>query len=196
MRRIVLLLVGIAWPVRAAHAQWHVGVDAGAVSFGAVARDTASDSRHATLGSAVTAGVRLERRIARLRIGLGAAVGGAGFAIADDSVVVGVKHAFRFVELTPEVAVQVITTTTGASLWVEAGPVLGIWMPDVSDTRLRGGVFGGLLVAAPLLSRVTGTFSGRATFMGSPFDAAELVPGFVPGTTPRLSAQVGVRYRL
>lgn len=196
MRRIASLLVGIAIPASAAHAQWRIGADAGALHFGAIARDTASDARRATLGSAVTAGVRLERGMARLRLALGAGLGGVGFAIEDDSVSVGVKHAFRFVELTPEVAVQVITTATGASLWVEAGPVLAVWMPDGSDARVRGGVFGGASVAVPLLSRVTGTFSVRAAVTASPFHESELIPGFVSRAAPRVSAQVGVRYRL
>jgi hypothetical protein len=197
MRRVATLLVPlIAFPMSVARAQWRIGADAASLHFGALAIDTASAGRRATLGSATAAGVRIERQIARVRVALRVGSGRAGFAIEDDSVSVGIKNVFRFVELTPEVAAPVIATAAGASLWVEAGPVLGIWMPDGSDTRLRAGAFGGASVVVPLATRVTGMFGVHATVTGSPFEETELVPGFALRTMPRVAAQVGVRYRL
>lgn len=196
MRHLVPLLACLVLPLDVARAQWQLGVDAGAFDFGAILRDTVSDDRWATLGSAVAVGVRLERGMGNVRIAFSVSTASTSLIVEDDTVFVGVKRAFRFVELTPEVAFRLATTSTGAAFWLEAGPVLGVWLPDGDEGRVRGGAFGGLGVAVPLLARVTGAFSLRATFTASPFEEGEVISDFARSTAPRVTAQAGVRYRL
>jgi len=198
MRYLVPLLVCFALPLGVARAQWRLGVDAGAFDFGAIARDTVSDGRWVTPGSALTASVRLERGIGqgRVRLAVGVSTASTSLIVEDDTVSVGIKGAFRIVELMPEVAVRLTTTSAGAAVWLEAGPLLGVWLPEGGEGRVRGGAFGGLGVTVPLLARVTGAFGVRATFSASPFEETELVPDFARCTASRVTAQAGVRYRL
>jgi len=196
MRYLIPLLACFTLPLGMARAQWQIGVDAGAFDFGAIARDTVSDARWVTLGSGVTAGVRLERGMGSVRIAFSVSTAGMSLVVEDDTVFVGVKRTFRVVELPPEVAFRLTTTSTGAAVWLEAGPLLGVWLPDGGEGRVRGGAFGGLGVAVPLLARVTGAFGVRATFSASPFEEGEVVSDFARSTAPRVTAQAGVRYRL
>jgi len=196
MRYLVSLLACLAIPSGVARAQWRLGADIGALDFGAIARDTVSDARWATPGSAMTAGVRLEREMGRVRLAVGVSTARTGLAIENDTVSVVVERAFRVVELAPEFAFRLATTATGAVFWLEAGPLLGVWLPDGDEGRVRGGAFGGLGVAVPLLARVTGAFGVRATFTASPFEETELPPDFALSTAAKVTAQVGVRYRL
>ncbi len=198
MRYLLALLACVAVPLSVAHAQWRIGADIGALDFGAIARDTLTDARWATPGSAVTAGVRVERGMGRgrVRLAFGVSTAGVGLAIESDSVSVGIKGAFRFVELMPEIAFRLTRTAAGAEFWLEAGPVLSVWLPDGSEGRVRGGGFGGVAVAVPLLARLTGAFGVRATFIASPLADPELPEDLVRCAAGRVTAQAGVRYRL
>ena len=196
MRYLIPLLTCFALPLGVARAQWSLGADLGALDFGAILRDTVSDARWASLGSAVTVGVRLERGMGNVRIALSVSTASTSLVVEDDTVFVGVKRSFRFVEMTPEVAFRLAASSTGAAFWLEAGPVLGVWLPDGSEGRVRGGAFGGVGVAVPLLARVTGALTVRASFTASPFEEGEVISDYARSTAPRVTAQAGVRYRL
>lgn len=196
MRYLVSLLACVAFSAGAVHAQWQLGVDLGVAYFGAIARDTVTEGQQATLGTALSPGLRIEREMGRVRLGVGVSTASMGLALENDTLWFGFKRAYRLFELAPEFAVRLTTSATGVVFWLEAGPLLDIWLPDGGDERARGGAFGGASLAVPLGGRLTGAFTFRASAMASPFDESDLVDDFVLSTTSRIAAQVGLRYRL
>lgn len=196
MPRVALLIVILTLPAPVLPAQWRVGVTAAALRFGAVAEDTVSGSRWASLTSPVVVVARIEREIGHVRIGLDVASGGAGLTIEDHAFALVAKHAFHLWEVAPGVGVRVAGPGAGASAWLEAGPVLDIWVAEGAGTRVRGGVHGSVSFAYSLSARVSGTLGVQGSITPSPFDRTDLTPGFERRAAKRRAILAGIRYRL
>jgi hypothetical protein len=196
LRTATLTVALLALVLPAAAAQWYIGATTGSQDFGAVADDTASGSRWVTLSASTALALRIERRLGRVSVAMDVAHSRAGFAVEDGEFALVAKDVFRLWEFAPELGVRAAGADTATSLWLRAGPILDVWLPDGADTRVRGGAFASASLLFPLLGRVTGELGLRGSVTPSPFNETELPPEFAGSAATRVTVLVGARYRL
>jgi hypothetical protein len=192
---VVAFLVAVL-PLQALSGQWRVGADVAALRFAPVAQQTGAGGQRTTLTDATSAALRIERQVGRLRLGLGIAHATSGFAVGDRDLVVEARDVFHLWEFAPEVAVRIAGADAHPTVWLHAGPVLGVWLPERDETRARTGAQAGASLAFPLHRRLSGAVRVAGSVTPCVFDAAELPPGFERRATRRLDVALGVRYRL
>lgn len=185
-----------ALPLRALSGQWLVGADVAALRFAAVAEETSSEGQWTTLTASTAAALRVERQFAQVRLGLGIVHARAGLAIGDRNLVVEARDVFRLWEFAPEVAVRIAGVGSQPTVWLHAGPLLDVWLPEGDETRSRAGAHAGASLTFPLLRRVSGTVRVQGSLTPSVFDADEPPPGFERRSTRRFEVAVGGRYGL
>lgn len=192
---VVAVLVA-ALPLRALSGQWLVGADVAALRFAAVAEETSSGDQWTTLTASTAAALRVERQFTRVRLGLGIVHARSGLAFGDRDLVVEARDVFSLWEFAPEVAVRIAGAGPPPTVWLHAGPLLDVWMPEGDETRSRAGAHAGASLMFPLLRRVSGTIRVQGSLTPSVFDADEPPPGFERRATRRFEVAVGARYRL
>lgn len=183
-----------ALPVRALSGQWLVGADVAALRFAAVAEETSSGGQWTTLTASTAAALRVERQFARVRLGLGIMHARSGLAIGDRDLVVEARNVFRLWEFAPEVAARIAGAGSQPTVWLHAGPLLDVWLPEGDETRSRAGAHAGASLTFPLLRRVSGTVRVVGSVTPSVFDADELPVGFERRSTRRFEVALGARY--
>ena len=185
------------WPLLAG-AQWQAGVELTAISFGAASSDTSTASTGTVFrpGGGTAVGARLERRWSRL--GLAVSVRRLHPAIVEETseLIVAAKNQMRFTEIAALLTVRLARLATGASLQVEAGPVVDIWEPQGLSERSEVGVATGLTLLFPLAGRLRGAVRAALAHSGSPFQSEDLPDRFVPHSMWRHSVAVGLVFRL
>lgn len=185
-------LVGVP---RVATAQWQVGLDLAWTSFGDAASDTSAGSSGAVFhpGAGGTVGVRIEHQWSRFGLAISAHRMKPTVAEESDVVIVAAKHQLRFTEIAPAVTVRIARLAAGASLHVQAGPVVDIWEPQGLSARSEVGVATGLTVLFPLTGRLSGAVRAMLAHSGSPFEGDDLPDRFEPHAMWRHAVSIGLQ---
>jgi hypothetical protein len=103
---ILTCCLAAAAPLRGQANRWHVALEAGEIRFGGSSVDTSSDSSGAFRPfRPATLGLRIERGLNRLGVGIGLLYGEADPAlIGPDATVIGYGGPLRLLELAPAVS--------------------------------------------------------------------------------------------
>lgn len=195
MPRLMRLLAALALaaPGRAGAVQWGVAVELGVARFWGTAHDTTG----ATVGPyrPTTLGVRLDREVGAVRVGLGLMYARTGLAGEQDNVAVVFYDRAWLAEAAPEIAIRVARFGAGIVTRLVVGPDFALWQVDGAQ-RTRVGARGALALEWPLGGRCTGSLRATGVLSGSVMNRDEAPPEVEQLATRRLGVAVGLRYRL
>jgi hypothetical protein len=195
----VLGLVGVCLPAKAGAQAggWGITADVSLSRFWGASRGASTaDGGPARPYRPTGFGIRLDRRLgARVRAGIGLQYAGAGLGIEGSDLTVIGKGAFDWVEIAPELAIQVARLGAN-SVRAVGGPVVDLWMPrdDTRRTRLGGRL--GLELDVPFGRRVSGVARLTGALTPSIFDEDEILIGYERRAMTRAAVGVGLRVRL
>jgi hypothetical protein len=178
--------------------QWSVALEATASYYSGASRDTGADPISIRPHHPTSLGLRLDRRVGRLDVGVGAALAGPDVIAENSGVGAIIKNALDLFEIAPEAALLVGQTPARerVALRVHAGPLIDIWAPQGEDARTRLGGHAGLSLEWPLGARFAGSVRAAAALTPSLFRDGELPAGFERRALWRRSVSLGLRYRL
>ena len=197
MRRMLAMALCLAVaPLPRLAAQWSVALEAAFSYYGGGSRDTAADPTAIRPHHPTLVGLRLDRRLGRLGVGVAAALAGPDVIVENSQAGTILKDALDLFEIAPEANLVLGRTDGGVAVRVHAGPLIDIWSPDGADTRARVGGHAGLSLEWPLSLRFAGSIRAAAAVTGSLFDPGELPPGFERRVMWRRSVSLGLGYRL
>jgi hypothetical protein len=197
MRRLIVVAALVVLPMDVAQSQWTIVLEGGVSRFGGSAHDTANGSGPPQWrpGDVPTIGLRLERGMGRVRVGLRGSYGKPGLSATGQGITVTDKTSGQLIELATLVAVRVGGIGPSGVVRAELGPALHLWKFD-DDTRDRVSALGALAYEWP----VAGRFSSAIRFEGmvskSWFAEGDLPPEYDLRLTWRYGVTLGLRYRL
>lgn len=148
----LLILAALHRPL-AAQGAWTLTLDRGATSFSSTAHDTSSPPVRLVPWHPTLYTLRLERRWGRSGLGVGISYGAGVLAGRVEDVVVIPGLSLDLAELAPEVSRALVTTSRGATLRVQAGPLMDLWIPSGEDIRATFGGAAGATLVLPLSAR-------------------------------------------
>jgi len=188
------LLVFVAVATTPVAAQWRIGMELMNSYYRGSAVDT-SGNPHARPGDALTAGLRIEHDMKRLRAAVRLSYGKPGFSITGQGVTINDKTANKLIEVAALLGFRVGGIGPSGAIRAELGPALHLWkVGDESRSRV------GAQVATSYEWAVGGRFTGALRLEGalskSWFDAADLPPEYRRQVTWRFGWGAGLRYRL
>ena len=198
MRTLFILTccLAAAAPARGQTNRWHMALEAGEIRFGGSSVDTSSDSSGAFRPfRPATLGLRIERSLSRLGIGIGVLYGQADPAlIGRDATVIGYGGPLRLLELAPAVSWR-LTTLGAGGLYVAGGPVVDRWSWAEGPTRWRFGGEVSATVEAPLGGSAALVARGGVGRTPSIFERTDLPEEFELRPSWRRSIALGVTLR-
>ena len=197
--RILLILtccLAAAAPARGQTNRWHVALEAGEIRIGGSSVDTSSDSTGAFRPfRPATLGLRIERGLNRLGIGIGLLYGQADPAlIGRDATVIGYGGPLRLLELAPAVSWRLTGIGAGA-VYLAGGPVFDRWSWAEGPTRWRFGGEVSATLEAPLGGNAALVARGGVGRTASVFERADLPEDFELRPSWRRSIALGVMLR-
>ena len=197
--RILLILtccLAAAAPARGQTNRWHMALEAGEIRFGGSSVDTSSVSAGAFRPfRPATLGLRVERGLNRLGIGIGLLYGEADPAlIGPDATVIGYGGPLRLLELAPAVSWR-LTGLGAGGFYLAGGPVLDRWSWAEGPTRWRFGGEVSVSVEAPLGGNAALVARGGVGRTASVFERADLPEDFELRPSWRRSIALGVTLR-
>jgi hypothetical protein len=197
MRRLVVVAALLVLPVDAAMSQWIIGLDAGVGRFGGSAHDTSSSGGPPQWrpGDVPTIGLRLERGMGRVAVGLRGSYGKPGLTATGEDLIVTDKSAGQLIELATLVAVRVGGIGPSGVVRAELGPALHLWKFG-DDMRSRVSALGALAYEWPMAGRFSGAIRLEGAMSRSWFEEGDLPPEYELRATWRYGVTLGVRYRL
>jgi len=187
------LSAGIACPLTA---QWGVGLDLQRSAYGGASRDTTSGGPAGSFrpGNAQAVTLRLERRLGRATVGLGARYVRSALVLDAPDVYVGLRGEFSALEALPEFRVRVARSNRGAALELYGGVVIGVWAFGDLGARAVPGATAGVAGEFPIVDRLTVSLRIGGSVMRSVFRDGELPPEVVIRTMRRSEISLGLRY--
>lgn len=198
MRTLLLLTccLAAATPVRGQTNHWRFALETGEIRFGGSSADTSSDSSGAFRPfRPATLGLRIERGLDRLAIGIGVLYGEADPAlVGPDATVIGYGGPLRLLELAPAVSWR-ITSLGAGGLYLGGGPVLDHWSWSEGPTRWRVGGEVSATVEAPLGAGAALLARAGVARTASIFEATDLPQEFEPRPSWRRSIALGLTLR-
>lgn len=185
-----------ATPVRGQTNRWRLALEAGEIRFGGSSVDTSSDSSGAFRPfRPATLGLRIERGLDRLGIGIGVMYGEADPAlVGPDATVIGYGGALRLLELAPAVSWR-LTSLGDGGLYVGGGPVIDRWSWSEGPTRWRVGGEVSATVEAPLGGAAALVARAGVGRTASIFEPTDLPQEFELRPSWRRSVAIGVTLR-
>ena len=151
------ILTGLLWlglaPAAAAQAAWTLTGEVGTSRFSRAAHDTSSPPVSLGAWHATSYTVRQTRGDAREGLTLAAGYTSSPFAAWIENVAVIQGGELALYELGLAYGRRVLRSGQGASLRVEAGPVLHLWKMSGEDARTRLGGLLGAVVELPVTER-------------------------------------------
>ncbi len=197
MRRLVVVAALVALPVDAAICQWTIGLEVGAARFGGSAHDTSNGSGPPQFrpGDAPTIGLRLERGVGRVGIGLKGSYGKPGLSAIGQGLTVTDKTSGQLIELATVVAVRVGGIGPSGAVRAEVGPALHLWKFG-DDLHSGVSALGAVAYEWPVAGRFSGAIRLEGTLSRSWFEEGDLPPEYDLRLTWRYGVTLGVRYRL
>ena len=192
---ISLLLALTAAP---AAAQWDLGLELATTRYGGTVHNT-SDSGPPSVrpGDATTIGLRVDRTVSRMRIGLRASYGNPGLTFSGSELMITDKTAARLFEGSAVASFQVVGIggESSGAIRAEVGPALHLWKSG-DELRKRLAALGAFAYEWPVATRCSGAIRLEGTISKSWFNAGDLPPQYERRVTWRYGVGLGLRYRL
>src|SRR5256885_1404993 len=157
MRGSVALLVLVAVARAPAAAQWDIGFEISTTHYRGSSHDTADGGGPTTLrpASATTFGVRVDRAIGRVRLGLQASYARVGLTAAAPNLTLTDNSVGQLLEGQMLVTFQVVGIGSSGAVKLELGPSLHLWKAD-DEIRSRGGAVAAAAYEWPVTRRFLG----------------------------------------
>lgn len=192
----VMATLGCFVPITGVTAQWGIGIELQLVGFGGTSVDTSAGYDRETFRptSAATVGIRADRRMGRLRIGLTVRYGKAGLVLHRKNVFAGEQGDFLLFEVAPEASFRFAAAHTGATAHIYGGPVIDLWALVDADPRVAAGARVGIGGEFPWSGRFMVWVRAGGVLTRSVFVENELPPQFVLRNTRRSEIALGLRY--
>ena len=198
MRTLLFLTccLAAATPVRGQTNRWRLALETGEIRFGGSSVDTSSDQSGAIRPCRpATLGLRIERGLDRLGIGIGVMYGQADPAlVGPDATVIGYGGALRLLELAPALSWRIASLGAGG-LYLGGGPVIDRWSWSEGPTRWRAGGEVSATVEAPLGGAAALLARAGVVRTASIFEPADLPQEFDLRPSWRRSIALGLTLR-
>ncbi|MGH7612980.1 MAG: hypothetical protein ACREMW_02920 [Gemmatimonadales bacterium] len=189
----VALSTGLACPLAA---QWGLGLDMQRSAYGGGSKDTSSGGPGGSFRPAYSQGVtvRLERRLGRVTVGLGARYVRAAIGLDAEDIFIGLRGKFAAFEAIPELRVRIARSKRGPALELYGGAVIGVWAFEDLGARAVPGATAGVAGEFPVFDRLTVSLRIGGSVLRSVFRDGELPPELVIKTMRRSEISLGLRY--
>jgi hypothetical protein len=197
MRSVIVVASLVALPMQSAVGQWTIGLELGNARFGGSARDTTSATGPLEWrpGDVTTIGLRFERGVGRIGVGLKGSYGKPGLSGTGQGLTVTDKTSGELIEVATLVAVRVGGIGPSGAVRAELGPALHLWKFG-DDIHSRIGAVGAVAYEWPVAGRFSGAIRLEGALSRSWFEAGDLPPEYELRLTWRYGVTLGVRYRL
>jgi hypothetical protein len=189
----VALSAGLANPLTA---QWGIALDVQRSGYGGASKDTTSDGAGGSFRPGNTQGVtlRLERRLGRAMVGIGARYVNSAIVLDAADIYIGLRGRFSGFEALPELRMRVARSKRGAALELYGGAVIGVWAFEDFGARAVPGATAGVAGEFPIFDRLTASLRIGGSVLRSVFREGELPPELVLRTMRRSEISLGLRY--
>jgi hypothetical protein len=179
-------------------AQWSVGTEVGMLRFWGTSIDTSTPSDPSTLrpSPSTTYGVRVQRRLGRVGLGIGGLYSSVGVGAEKGSVAVEEKGVLKLYEVAPEVSLLVAKPGPGGAFRLHVGPLIDRWSLSDMPDRTRIGARAAVSLDWPLAGRWTGTFAAGVALTSSMFLNDEMPDGYVLRAMWHRALSAGIELRL
>jgi hypothetical protein len=196
LRRLVLvpaLLAGVSFE---ASAQWALSAEVGAARFWGASAEIGGNGPSFRPYRPTVFGVGLERRGARLGWGIRLQHAGASLALEGKDALAAVKGVLDVYGIAPELTLLLKTFGNGVRLRLNGGPLVEFWDLGTDQSHAGVGAQVGIGLQLPLSGRFLAGMTASGAVSPSPFDPADLGPGYEPRTLWRRGLSASLQYRL
>jgi len=191
---VLVFMAVIAVPVAA---QWNVGLEINPTHYRGSSR-AATDSSGPTRvrpADATTFGVRVDRAIRRVRLGVQVSYATVGLTAAAPKLSLTDKSSGEVFEGQLLLNFQVAGIGSSGAVRMELGPSLHLWKAE-SESRSRAGGVAAVAYEWPVTNRFSGAIRLEGMLSKSWFDPGDLPSELERQVTWRYGIGLGVRYRL
>jgi len=191
---VLVFMAVIAVPVAA---QWNVGLEITPTHYRGSSR-AATDSSGPTRvrpADATTFGVRVDRAIRRVRLGVQVSYATVGLTAAAPKLSLTDKSSGEVFEGQLLLNFQVAGIGSSGAVRVELGPSLHLWKAE-SESRSRAGGVAAVAYEWPVTNRFSGAIRLEGMLSKSWFDPGDLPSELERQVTWRYGVGLGLRYRL
>src|SRR5467141_3658224 len=191
---VLVFMAVIAGPVAA---QWNVGLEINPTHYRGSSR-AATDSSGPTRvrpADATTFGVRVDRAIRRVRLGVQVSYATVGLTAAAPKLSLTDKSSGEVFEGQLLLNFQVAGIGSSGAVRIELGPSLHLWKAE-SESRSRAGGVAALAYEWPVTNRFSGAIRLEGMLSKSWFENGDLPPEYERQATRRFGVGLGLRYRL
>src|SRR6267154_1915495 len=191
---VLVFMAVIAVPVAA---QWNVGLEINPTHYRGSSR-AATDSTGPTRvrpADATTFGVRVDRAIRRVRLGVQVSYATVGLTAAAPKLSLTDKSSGEVFEGQLLLNFQVAGIGSSGAVRIELGPSLHLWKAE-SESRSRAGGVAALAYEWPVTNRFSGAIRLEGMLSKSWFDPGDLPSELERQVTWRYGVGLGLRYRL
>ncbi len=197
MRGGFLLLALVAVSAPPADAQWDVGFEISTTHYRGSSRAATDSGGPTTLrpGNATTFGVRMDRAVGRVRLGVQASYARVGLTAAAPHLTLTDNSVGQLVEGQLLVNFQVVGIGSSGAIRAELGPSLHLWKSD-QEMRPRAGALGAVAYEWLVVTRLSGAIRVEGILSKSWFDPGDLPSELERRVTWRYGVGLGLRYRL
>ena len=197
MRGGFALLVLMAVTSAPAAAQWEVGFEMSSTHYHGSSHDTTGSNGPETFrpANATTFGLRVDRAIGRMRLGLQASYGRVGLTASGPGLTLIDNSTGQLVEGQLLVNFRVVGIGSSGAMRAEVGPSLHLWKSG-DQTRRRLGALAAVGYEWPVANRFSGALRLEGMMSKSWFDPGDVPPEYERRVTWRYGVGLGLRYRL
>jgi hypothetical protein len=191
---VLVFMAVIAVPVAA---QWNVGLEINPTHYRGSSR-AATDSSGPTRvrpSDATTFGVRVDRAIRRVRLGVQVSYATVGLTAAAPKLSLTDKSSGEVFEGQLLLNFQVAGIGSSGAVRIELGPSLHLWKAE-SESRSRAGGVAAVAYEWPVTNRFSGAIRLEGMLSKSWFDPGDLPSELERQVTWRYGVGLGLRYRL
>jgi hypothetical protein len=155
MHRTLLALIAILFVGRTlgAQARWSATLERGFTSYSESAHDTSSPPVRLVPWHPAVYTLRIARDGRRWGLGLSLGYAHGELAGTQGGVVILPGSDYHVFEVAPEIRARIATTSAGATVRVQAGPISDLWFPQGDDVRSTFGGLIGATLSLPLADR-------------------------------------------
>jgi hypothetical protein len=191
---VLVFMAVITVPVAA---QWNVGLEINATHYRGSSRAATDSSGPTRLrpANATTLGVRVDRAIRRVRLGLQVSYATVGLTAAAPKLSLTDNSSGEVFEGQLLLNFQVAGIGSSGAVRMELGPSLHLWKAE-SESRSRAGGVAAVAYEWPVTNRFAGAIRLEGMLSKSWFDPGDLPSELERQVTWRYGIGLGLRYRL
>jgi hypothetical protein len=191
---VLVFMAVITVPVAA---QWNVGLEINATHYRGSSRAATDSSGPTRLrpANATTLGVRVDRAIRRVRLGLQVSYATVGLTAAAPKLSLTDNSSGEVFEGQLLLNFQVAGIGSSGAVRMELGPSLHLWKAE-SESRSRAGGVAAVAYEWPVTNRFAGAVRLEGMLSKSWFDPGDLPSELERQVTWRYGIGLGLRYRL